>query len=98
MKTLSIIALTCTLCSGAAFAQANGAVNTDNTAQKPAASISKGANSFTEAQARDRLGKAGYTSVDALKLDQNGIWTGTATKGGQKVTVMLDYKGGVSQQ
>ena len=34
----------------------------------------------------------------SLKKDDNGIWTGTATKGGQKVNVKLDFQGNVVTQ
>ncbi len=43
-----------------------------------------GANSFTEGQARDRIAKAGYTDVQSLKLDDNGIWRGRHTSPGSR--------------
>ena len=55
-----------------------------------------GANSFTEAQARKRIMKGGYSHVSALKKDDEGLWQGTATKNGKSVRVALDYKGNVS--
>lgn len=55
----------------------------------------EGANSFTEAQAKERIADAGYTDVSALKLDDKGVWRGTATKDGQSVSVGLDYQGNV---
>jgi len=80
----------------------NNAVNTDNTsgnaANTKAPAVSKGANSYTESQARDRIAQAGYTDVQNLKLDNDGIWKGTAMKGGARVAVMLDFKGNVAQQ
>ena len=63
-------------------------------ANNPAAPV-PGANSFTEGQARSRIESNGYTSVSDLKKDDNGIWTGTATKGGQKVNVRVDFQGNV---
>jgi hypothetical protein len=54
-----------------------------------------GANSFTRAQARSRIEKAGYSNISGLVKDKNGIWRGTATKGGQNVSVALDYQGNV---
>ncbi len=57
-----------------------------------------GANSFTEGQAKDRIAKAGYTDVQTLKLDGNGIWRGRAHKSGRQVNVALDYRGNVLQQ
>lgn len=55
-----------------------------------------GANSFSQDQARGRLAKAGYRSVSALTKDGNGVWRGTAMRGGKKVRVGLDYKGNVT--
>jgi hypothetical protein len=57
-----------------------------------------GANSFTEAQARTRFGKAGFADVSDLTKDDKGLWQGTATKHGKKVNVALDYKGNVSSK
>ena len=57
-----------------------------------------GANSFTEAQAKDRIEKAGFTQVAGLKKDDQGIWRATATKGGAQVNVSLDFRGNVTTQ
>jgi hypothetical protein len=57
-----------------------------------------GANSFTEAQAKDRIEKAGFTSVSDLAKNEDGIWVGTASKGGASVQVMLDYQGNVTSK
>jgi len=62
---------------------------------KMASAPAKGANSFTEKQARKRIAKAGY-AVTSLTKDDNGVWTGTATKGGKSMTVGLDFKGNVT--
>ena len=55
----------------------------------------KGANSFTESQAKDRALAAGFTSVSSLVKDGGGIWRGTAMKDGKSVKVAVDYKGNV---
>lgn len=60
----------------------------------PAAPV-KGKNSFTEDQAKERLSKAGYNHVSPLKLDNDGVWRGTATKNGQEVNVSFDYQGNI---
>jgi hypothetical protein len=57
-----------------------------------------GANSFTESQARERIAKAGYSSVKSLEMDAQGIWRGKAQKAGKDVGVALDYRGNVVQQ
>lgn len=54
-----------------------------------------GANSFTEEQARTRIADRGYSNVQSLTLDSNGIWRGTATRAGNHVNVAVDYQGNV---
>lgn len=58
------------------------------------AAPAKGANSFTEDQARSRLTEAGYTVTRLTK--QKDVWTGSGSKDGKIVTVMLDYKGNIT--
>jgi hypothetical protein len=53
----------------------------------------KGANSFTKAEAKSRLERSGYANVSGLSKDDDGIWRGTATKGGKEQNVWLDFKG-----
>lgn len=55
----------------------------------------KGSNSFTEAQAKDRIIAQGMDSVTGLKKDGDGIWRGTAQQAGKPVEVAVDYKGNV---
>lgn len=74
---------------------ANDAIDTTPTKVEPAASA--GASSFTEAQARGALEKAGYAAVGPLNQNANGVWQGKATKGGAEVTVAIDYKGAITQ-
>jgi hypothetical protein len=54
-----------------------------------------GANSFTEAQAKSRIGRAGYTHISNLAQDKDGIWRGMANNGKANVPVALDYQGNV---
>lgn len=56
-----------------------------------------GANSFTEGQAKQHILNSGYASVSDLTKGSDGIWRGTATKGGQSISVALDFKGNVSE-
>ena len=58
----------------------------------------KGANSFTEGQAKDRVLSHGMTGVSALKKDNDGIWRGTAQQDGKPVQVAVDFKGNVVPQ
>ncbi len=72
----------------------------DNSAVKTAHTVNdggarEGANSFTEAQARDHITNSGYTHVSSLKKDSKGVWRGTAAKDGHTVKVGLDFKGNV---
>lgn len=57
--------------------------------------LSAGANSFTQAQARSRIESLGYTNVSELKQDAHSVWRGTAMKDGKTAQVALDYKGDV---
>ncbi len=63
-----------------------------------AAQPAKGANSFTDGEARRRMESSGYSTIADLKKDDDGIWHGSATKDGAKVGVWLDYKGNIGQQ
>ena len=71
------------------------AVKTPSSPKNPNAPV-EGANSFTEGQARSRIEGRGYTSVGGLKKDNNGVWRGTATKGGKKINVSVDFQGNVT--
>jgi hypothetical protein len=55
----------------------------------------KGANSFTEGQAKDRALASGLNSVSTLNKDGDGIWRGTAMRDGKTVKVAIDFKGNV---
>ncbi|MGE4079744.1 MAG: hypothetical protein AB7F22_29755 [Reyranella sp.] len=55
----------------------------------------KGANSFTEGQARDRALAWGATNLSSLAKDPDGIWRGTAMWDGRPGQIAVDYKGNV---
>ncbi len=55
----------------------------------------KGANSFTEGQAKDRVVAQGLANVSALKKDDDGVWRGTASQDGKNVQIAVDFKGNV---
>lgn len=57
-----------------------------------------GANSFTEAQAKDRVVATGLMMPSPMTKDANGVWRGTATKDGKTVSIAVDYKGNVVAQ
>ena len=82
-----------------AAAQTNDSRN--NSAVKPAHTVNaggarRGANSFTEGQARGHIANSGFTGVSKLRKDQNGVWRGTAMKGGHRTSVAVDFKGNVT--
>ena len=83
--------------SAAAFKSACTAGHFDSTKVDPNAPL-KGANSFTEAQAKDRALAAGFSNISALKKDDDGIWRGTATQDEKSVSLAIDYKGNVVGQ
>ena len=62
------------------------------------ASLERGANSFTEGQARRRIEDRGYTNVDQLHKDQNSIWQAEAMKDGRRVRVGVDFRGNVVEE
>lgn len=97
-KHIIAAALAATMATGAFAQTSSGSHNPavkHPTAHNTAAPA-KGHNSFTESQAKGRLAKAGYTNIGKLTKNDNGVWQGTATKGGASVNVGLDYKGNVS--
>ena len=62
------------------------------------AALERGANSFTEGQARRRIEDRGYTNVDQLHKDQNSIWQAEAMKDGRPVRVGVDFRGNVVEE
>ena len=66
---------------------------TSQNAPQPA----RGANSFSEGEARRRIESSGFAGVGALQKDNGGVWRGTATKNASPAQVWLDYKGNVGQ-
>jgi hypothetical protein len=92
------------LMAGAALAQSAPtrssttppAVSTSTSESKTSAAPVPGANSFTEAEARNRLEARGYSNVTGLAKDDQSIWRGTAMKDGRSVNVALDYQGNVT--
>ena len=95
--------------SGTATGSSNNAVNTNGNAGSDVnasgminvvapSALEKGANSFTEGQAKSRIASAGFTDVGGLTKDDQGIWRGTAKHGGKNVSVGFDYKGNIGAE
>jgi hypothetical protein len=59
--------------------------------------LARGANSFTQGQARRRIEDHGYTNVRQLHKDQNSVWQAEAAKDGRQVKVGLDFRGNVAE-
>jgi hypothetical protein len=57
--------------------------------------LASGHNSFTLAEARTHIEKAGYTQVTGLMQTSDGLWQGRALRNGQPVDVALDFRGHV---
>lgn len=75
----------------------NPAINTQETAEK--ATLTPGANSFTEGQAKEAIEKQGYVVSGPLTQDDQGIWKAQASRNGEAAaTVSVDYKGVVTPQ
>ena len=76
-----------------ASAKGNAAIKAPH--PQNAGPLAAGANSFTKGQAIKHIRHSGFTHVTDLTRDDNGVWHGTAMKGGQTVNVALDFKGNV---
>jgi len=102
-QLLATAVITVLVGAGGAFAQTTAPSANPNASTPAVASPNAnepgapaaGANSFTEAQAKSRIEKAGYTNVSGLSKDKDGIWKGKASKAGTSVDVGVDYHGNV---
>ncbi|MHB8284924.1 MAG: hypothetical protein ACYDD1_09645 [Caulobacteraceae bacterium] len=59
-------------------------------------SAKRGANSFTEGQARQHILNSGFSDVTGLTNGADGVWRGVAMKNGVSTHVGMDFKGNVS--
>ena len=75
----------------------NSAVNSSDSSNRQVNAPVKGANSFTEGEAKSRIEKMGFANVSDLKKDDKGVWRGRAAKDGKTVDVSVDYQGNVIQ-
>ena len=55
----------------------------------------EGANSFTEAQAKDRAAARGISGISAMTKDDKGVWRGIGMVDTATVNVAVDFKGNV---
>ena len=103
MRRLSAVVLVPVLVLGAVPARAQAPADPHGGhggAGKPAVGepLQPGANSFTEAQVRERFGKMGFGEIRDLKKNDQGIWQGTASHAGKDVRIGMDYRGNVAAQ
>lgn len=99
MRTVMFTSLVCAITATATMAQqplpapappaATPSPQTEENAPLP------GVPSFSEEQARSRLEANGYSDVDNLTMDAEGVWKASATHAGAKVEVLLDYRGNI---
>jgi hypothetical protein len=82
--------------AGAALAQSSWGPAMDNpSVRQPDAAPMVGANSFTQGQAQAVLERNGYSEISPL-MNEQGVWHGTAKKGGARMSVGVDYKGHIT--
>lgn len=74
----------------------NSAVDTTPTTGET--TMTPGASSFTEGQARGAMANAGYTDIGPLTQNEQGVWQAEAMKSGTRAMVSVDYKGAVTPQ
>ena len=98
MKLASLCLAATLAFSGAALAQTAPSPDQMDNVNKGDKTLTPGANSFTEAQAKSWLEEAGYTEVTGLVQSDDGIWRGHARRNGATVAVAVDYKGTISTE
>ncbi len=105
MKTTLVSLVLATALAGGAFAQTapvggpdakgNAAIKHPHTVND--GSAKPGANSFTRGEAMRHIEHSGFSGVGGLVKGKDGVWRGTAIKGGAAVNVAMDFKGNVTQ-
>ena len=93
LAALAILALSYPVIAQTANSTGDSAVKSTDSPQ-PGSPV-KGANSFTESQAKARIEEKGFSKVSELKKDDTGIWRGRAKKNGKTVSVSLDFQGNI---
>lgn len=97
MRSLFVSALLAALAASSASAQAPAGERPKPDGQGTAGQkLEPGANSFTEAQVRERFGRMGFGEIRDLKETDDGIWQGTATHAGKEARIGMDYHGSVA--
>jgi len=94
MRLVALTAAACSLCASVALAQETPAA----TAAAPAGAERNlpGTTVFSEAQARTHVEQRGYTRLRRMEKGADGLWTGTANKGGILGTFSIEKIGKVN--
>ncbi|GGJ44729.1 hypothetical protein [Neoroseomonas lacus] len=61
-----------------------------------ASELERGANSFTEGQARGRFEDAGFANIQNLMKDEAGFWRGRGMRNGATVDLAMDFRGRIA--
>ncbi len=61
-----------------------------------ASALERGANSFTEGQARSRFEDAGFSGVQNLIKDESGFWRARGVRNGTSVDLAMDFRGRIA--
>ena len=94
MRLVALTAAACSLFASVALAQETPAAAA---AAPPAAESNlPGTTVYSEAQIRHHVETRGYTRVRRVAKDENGLWKGTANKGGTLGTFNVERMGKVN--
>ncbi|MES2472521.1 MAG: hypothetical protein V4601_06725 [Pseudomonadota bacterium] len=94
MRLVALTAAACSLFASVAMAQETPAA----AAAAPAAAESSlpGTTVFSESEARHHVERRGYTRLRRMEKGADGLWTGTANKGGTLGTFAIEKMGKVN--
>jgi hypothetical protein len=95
MRFVVMTAAACSLFACAAFAQ-EAPVAPASPAAAAESDAGPGTTAFSTSQAIHHIESRGYTRVRKLAKDENGLWQGSAFKGGSLGTVSIEKMGKVN--
>jgi hypothetical protein len=95
MRFVAMTAAACSLFACVAFAQETPVAPTAPAAAS-SADASPGTTVFSQSQVIQHIEARGYTRVRKLAKDENGLWQGSAFKGGSLGTVSVEKMGKVN--
>ena len=97
MRFVVMTAAACSLFAYAALAQETPAAPASPApASESSADAGPGTTAFSASQALHHIEARGYTRVRKLAKDENGLWQGSAFKGGSLGTVSIEKMGKVN--